>query len=271
MIGEFGPGHRNAGRGRLFHQDAQEHIDLCMPARVQVLQGGKTGVFRAGIPVQNGLRYIYAVSGADGTDLLEHFPADIFHMLRIKIGPVWQVQDGLGQVVTDIGGIFGPLIPQDILHKESAAGRIRQQILDGADPVAFFTAPLLTQIDAPAKIRIKGDDLLPVLPLPAFGADPHQGVDDLRRVHDRRDLLFRINPVQKRQDDRIRRYNFPDILQNGFQGCILDRDQEQIDAPRFFRCPYGRPEGPDLLFVIDGDAVLFQAFFSGTLRYDAEI
>ena len=192
-------------------------------------------------------------------------------MLRIKIGPVRQVQNGLGQVVADIGGIFCPLVPQDILHKESAAGRLCQQFLNRPDPFAFFTASLLSQIDAPSEIRIKGNDLFSVLPLPAFGADPHQRVDDLRRVHDRCDLLLRVDPVQKGQYNGIRGHDFPDILQNGFQGCILDRNQEQIDAPRFFRCPYSGPEGPDLFSVIDGDAVPFQTFLSGPVRNDAEI
>ena len=121
------------GRTRQVNQ-----FSLCVPAGVQVLQRREPGGSRAAVPAQDGLHDFDVQRLTHLVDLIEELLSEECHVLRVKICLKRQVENGLGQIVADVGGIFGPLIFDDIFHKEDADGRPRKECLDRLDAFALY-------------------------------------------------------------------------------------------------------------------------------------
>ena len=271
MVCVLGERDFDAGFRGLFHQDAGEHVDLRVPARVQVLQRREPGRSRAAVPSQDGLYDFDAQRLAHLVDLIEELLPQEGHMFRVKICLKGQVEHSLREVVAYIGGIFGPLVLDDVLHKEDADARARKEFLDRLDALALHRRAFLAQVDAPGDRRVKGDDISAVLAVSALGTDPHERVDDLPGVDHARDLFLGVDPVEKGQDHRIRRDDRPDILQRTLQRSIFHRYEQNVHAPGLFGCFDRGVQCPDLFFVINDDAALLKALFSGAIRHYAEI
>ena len=71
MIGVLRKGHTDPHGLRLLHQYAREHVDLRVPARVQILQRGKPCRLRAAVSRKRRLQNLNSQRRADPAHLIE--------------------------------------------------------------------------------------------------------------------------------------------------------------------------------------------------------